>query len=117
MQGFTLQTSQQPGQISRGSLQILTAAGAGSVLVQKTLFCTDLARTEAVLVNALPAESTECPGHHCALFLARTLNSPWGEAVAPQVHLRGAPAVQDTTAALVTDRSEGQVRSGTILQT
>ena len=48
------------------------AACAGSVLVQKTLFCTDLARTLAVLVNALLAEGTECARHHCALFLART---------------------------------------------
>ena len=55
-----------------------SAACAGSVLVQKTLFCTDLARTEAVLVNALLAEGTECARHHCALFLARTWNSPWG---------------------------------------
>ena len=45
------------------------AARAGSVLVQKTLFCTDLTRTEAiVLVNALLAEGTECARHHCASF-------------------------------------------------
>ena len=39
---------------------------AGSVLVQKTLFCTDLARTAALLSNALLAEGTECASHHCA---------------------------------------------------
>ena len=54
------------------------AARAGSVLVQKTLFCTGLARTEAVLVNTFLAEGTECACHHCALFFPRTLNSPWG---------------------------------------
>ena len=46
------------------------ATRAGSVLVQKTLFCTGLARTETVLVNAPLAESTEYTRHHYALFLS-----------------------------------------------
>ena len=59
-------------------------AGAGSVDVQQALLCTVPALAVTVLVNVLLAECTECTSHHCTLFLARTLYSPWGKQWLPR---------------------------------